>query len=196
MHSENPNDLDTRLGLPEDQRFLLEAHPRETWAGHENLGGLMRFWLSRHDGFREMGAGLDSLISDFREGNVAAPDLAPLLVPRLQVFLGELHHHHLIEDHHYFPVFAAAEKRMVRGFELLENDHEVIHARIEAVAESANSLLRDLQGADTDRIRLAADAYAGESGRLISGLMRHLGDEEDLIVPLVLERGEDDLGVA
>ena len=24
----------------------------------------------------------------------------------------------------------------------------------------------------------------------------HLGDEEDLIVPLVLERGEDDLGVS
>jgi hypothetical protein len=90
----------------------------------------------------------------------------------------------------------AAENRMARGFELLENDHEVIHARIEAVAESANALLRDLQAADPDRIRRAADAYAGESGRLISGLMRHLGDEEDLIVPLVLERGEDDLGVA
>uniref|UniRef100_UPI003BACABAF hemerythrin domain-containing protein n=1 Tax=Stappia sp. TaxID=1870903 RepID=UPI003BACABAF len=192
----HPTDLDTRPGLPEDQRFLLEVHPRETWAGHDNLGGLMRFWLSRHDGFREMGAGLDSLISDFGEGNVAAPDLAPLLVPRLQVFLGELHHHHLIEDHHYFPVFVAAENRMARGFELLENDHEVIHARIEAVAESANALLRDLQAADPDRIRRAADAYAGESGRLISGLMRHLGDEEDLIVPLVLERGEDDLGVA
>lgn len=196
MTQEKPNDLDTRPGLPRDQRFLLELHPRSTWDGHDNLGELMRFWLSRHDGFREMGAGLDSLISDFREGNVSATDLAPLLVPRLQVFLGELHHHHLIEDHHYFPVFMAAERRMVRGFELLENDHEVIHARIEAVAESANALLRDLGGSDGDRVRRAADAYGHESGRLISGLMRHLSDEEDLIVPLVLERGEDDLGVA
>jgi hypothetical protein len=30
----------------------------------------------------------------------------------------------------------------------------------------------------------------------VKGLMRHLDDEEDLIVPLILDRGEDALGVA
>lgn len=189
------SDLDRRKGLPESQRFLLDLHPRKTWMGHDNLGGLMRFWLSRHDGFREMGAGLDGLISDFREGGLEADRFAPLLVRRLQVFLGELHHHHLVEDHHYFPVFVAAEGRLAPGFELLESDHELIHARLEAVAQSANGLLEALQGGDSDKLMRAADAYAGESGRLISGLMRHLEDEEDLIVPLVLERGEEDLGV-
>ena len=34
------------------------------------------------------------------------------------------------------------------------------------------------------------------SGALIKGLIRHLDDEEDLIVPLILDRGEDALGVA
>ena len=41
----------------------------------------------------------------------------------------------------------------------------------------------------------AIRALAADSDRLISGLMRHLEDEEDLIVPLVLERGEAELGV-
>jgi hypothetical protein len=38
--------------------------------------------------------------------------------------------------------------------------------------------------------------YAGASGLLLKGLMRHLDDEEDLIVPFILDRGEDALGVA
>jgi hypothetical protein len=33
-------------------------------------------------------------------------------------------------------------------------------------------------------------------GALLKGLVRHLDDEEDLIVPLVLNRGEEALGVA
>jgi hemerythrin-like domain-containing protein len=193
--TDRTSDLDQRSGLPESQRFLLDLHPRDTWMGHGNLGGLMRFWLSRHDGFREMGQGLDGLISDFREDRLEADRFAPLLVRRLQVFLGELHHHHVVEDHHYFPVFVAAERRLAPGFELLESDHELIHARLEAVAHSANALLAALRGGDRDMLLRAADAYAGESGRLLSGLMRHLEDEEDLIVPLVLERGEEDLGV-
>ncbi len=40
------------------------------------------------------------------------------------------------------------------------------------------------------------DDYAQASGALIKGLIRHLDDEEDLIVPLILDRGEEALGVA
>ena len=40
--------LETRDGLPEALRVLLEAFPREVWEGHENFGQLVRFWLDRH----------------------------------------------------------------------------------------------------------------------------------------------------
>lgn len=40
-----------------------------------------------------------------------------------------------------------------------------------------------------------AEDYAAASAALRQGLVRHLDDEEDLIVPLILERGEDALGV-
>jgi hypothetical protein len=62
-------------------------------------------------------------------------------------------------------------------------------------AETANALLRALRG-DTESLRRCSDDYAAASGVLLRGLIRHLDDEEDLIVPLILDRGEEALGVA
>jgi hemerythrin-like domain-containing protein len=191
----HPTDLDTRTGLSEEMLFLLRQYPRDVWPRHPNLGGMARFWLDRHNGFRQLGGVLEDALSRFREGEMEPAAFGGFFAPRLQHFLTELHHHHMIEDQHYFPVFVAAEKRLTRGFEVLEGDHEAIHERIEQVIASANGLLGHLQGTDRDAILRAADAYAGDSGRLIGGLMRHLDDEEDLIVPLILERGEGPLGI-
>lgn len=187
--------LDIRTQLPEEWRFLLEEHPRETWAGHQNLGPLMHFWLERHNGFRALGQTLEQALHAFREGQVEARQFGGFFGPRLQQFLSELHHHHMIEDHHYFPVFMAAEKRLAGGFELLEGDHELIHHRIETTVDKANVLFQVLESGDRDKIMRAANDYADTSGTLVSGLMRHLDDEEDLIVPLVLDRTEEGLGV-
>jgi len=188
--------LDERSGLPEEWLFLLKEHPREDWAGHRNLGPLTEFWLARHDGFRQLGGTLDSLLTDFREDRIEADRFGSLFAPRLQQFLSELHHHHMIEDHHYFPVFMEAEKRLIAGFELLEGDHELIHHRIETVVKSANKLFGQMGTRDRDAIRRAADSFAGVSDTLITGLMRHLDDEEDLIVPVILDRGERKLGLS
>jgi hypothetical protein len=48
---------------------------------------------------------------------------------------------------------------------------------------------------NADVSRTTGDAYATASGRLIGQLRRHLADEEDLIIPLILDRGEAALGV-
>jgi len=189
-------DLDKRTGLPQEWLYLLKQHPRDDWADHRNLGPLTEFWLARHNGFRQLGQTLATLLTDFREDRIDANRFGGLFAPRLQQFLSELHHHHQIEDHHYFPVFMAAEKRLVAGFELLEGDHELIHHRIETVVKSANKLFGQMGARDRDAIRRAADKFAGVSDTLITGLVRHLDDEEDLIVPLILERGERELGLS
>ncbi|QGZ36291.1 hemerythrin domain-containing protein [Stappia indica] len=190
------DDLDRRQGLSEELLFLLRRHPREGWGENADLGDLARFWLTRHDGFRQLGGALTDALTRFREGEVEAMQFGGFFAPRLQHFLTELHHHHMIEDQHYFPVFAAAETRLARGFDILENDHELIHERIGRVIASANGLLGLLEGGDSDRIRRAADTYAADSDLLVNGLLRHLDDEEDLIVPLMIERGEGPLGVS
>jgi hypothetical protein len=48
---------------------------------------------------------------------------------------------------------------------------------------------------DADVLRFAAERYSDTSGALLRLLTRHLGDEEDLIIPLILDRGEAALGV-
>ena len=185
--------LETREGLPDDLRFLAEQYPRGEWQAHSNIHGMAGFWLQRHDMFREMGVLLTGGIADYREGRKDAREFAAFFAPRLNLFLGNLDGHHNVEDHHYFPVFAEAEPRLKRGFDILDGDHHLIHDALERNAETANAFLRALQEGE-DRQRFAADAYADENGRLIAMLKRHLDDEEDLIIPLILDRGDRDLG--
>ena len=185
--------LETREGLPDDLRFLADQYPRGEWQAHSNIHGMAGFWLQRHDMFREMGVLLTGGIADYREGRKDAREFAAFFAPRLNRFLGNLDGHHNVEDHHYFPVFAEAEPRLKRGFDILDGDHHLIHDALERNAETANAFLRALQESE-DRQRFAADAYADENSRLIAMLKRHLDDEEDLIIPLILDRGDRDLG--
>lgn len=187
--------LARRSGWPEDLRVLLARYPREQWDSHANLGNMARFWLSRHAMFRELSGAIGHITAQFRAGHLPAGEFARQFVPRLQFMLDQLNVHHQIEDLHYFPIFRDADARLTRGFEVLEGDHHHIHSDMARTAETANALLQALHG-DPDSLRRCGDDYADASGLLLIGLMRHLDDEEDLIVPLILDRGEDALGVA
>jgi hypothetical protein len=178
-----------RAGLPDDLRWLGRKYPRENWQGHSNIHGLANMWLSRHDMFRELGGMLTNGIGDYREGRLTAPEFARWFAPRLNHFLGNLDGHHNVEDYQYFPAFAKAEPLLKRGFEILDADHHTIHDGLERNAEAANAFIRTLEEG-ADRQRFAAEAYADENSRLISMLKRHLADEEDLIIPLILDRGD------
>ena len=134
--------LETREGLPDDLRFLVEQYPRGEWQAHSNIHGMAGFWLQRHDMFREMGVLLTGGIADYREGRKDAREFAAFFAPRLNRFLGNLDGHHNVEDHHYFPVFAEAEPRLKRGFDILDGDHHLIHDALERNAETANAFVR------------------------------------------------------
>jgi len=187
--------LDTRAGWPADLRLLIDRYPREVWQGHANLGSMAQFWLSRHDMFRDIGTALEQATAAFRAGTASAGHFRTWFPSRLQFFLQQLNAHHQVEDLHFFPVFQAAEARLAHGFEILERDHATIHQSIERTVETANAFLRAPVN-DADPLRVAGDAYAAASDRLLRQLRRHLNDEEDLIIPLILDRSEDGLGVA
>lgn len=202
MTIEIPNsaDLDAlalarRSGWPEDLRVLMGRYPRERWDAHPNLGEMARFWLSRHAMFRELSVAIEQIAAHFRAGKLPPEEFARQFVPRLQFMLDQLNAHHQIEDLHYFPIFRAADDRLTRGFDVLEGDHHHIHADMARTAETANALLRALQEGG-DPMRRCGDNYADASAALLKSLVRHLDDEEDLIVPLILDRSEEKLGVA
>ena len=187
--------LTRRTGWPENLRVLLEQYPRERWDAHANLGEMARFWLSRHAMFRELSETIEQVTQQFRAGKLPPAEFARQFVPRLQFILDQLNVHHQIEDFHYFPIFRAADARLAIGFDVLESDHHHIHGDMARTAETANALLQALRS-DTDTLRRCSDGYADASATLLKGLIRHLDDEEDLIVPLILDRGEEELGVA
>ena len=132
--------------------------------------------------------------NEFREGLVTPERFRAWYAPRLQTFLGHLEGHHNIEDYQMFPIFNAAEPRLMKGFDILELDHGTIHAAMERMAETANAFMQAPAG-DNDKMRYAGDAYADTADRLMRMLDRHLGDEEDLVIPLILDRGEEALGL-
>jgi hypothetical protein len=69
----------------------------------------------------------------------------------------------------------------------------VIHEQIDATVEAANVFLRT--AVNDDAMRGAGERYAGQNEALLRLLAQHLGDEEDLIIPLILDRSEAALGV-
>jgi hypothetical protein len=169
---------------------------------------MARFWLARHDMFRDIGGDLGRMMDGFRAGTLGTEGLGRQLVPTLGFFLNQLNAHHQIEDHHYFPIFRNADPRLATGFEILDRDHATIHADLLATADAANTLIRALADQPHPAVETAlreraatgaglgeADAYAAASERLLRRVLRHLEDEEDLIVPLILDRGEGALGL-
>ena len=107
----------------------------------------------------------------------------------------QLEMHHRVEDDYYFPTFAAAAPKLQKGFDILDNDHGVIHSAIYSLGTASRELIAALSGEvagrDGDAPRVA-ERLAGEIEGFDRTLLRHLEDEEDLIIPLILERTRDD----
>jgi hemerythrin-like domain-containing protein len=179
-------DIDRRTGWPDELRVLLKAYPRDSWP--QTATPMARFWLDRHDYFRHETLAVQTAVRDYREQQLAPFDLARRVVYRLQVCLSHLHGHHQLEDFHYFPAFRAAEKRLAGGFDVLAQDHESLHESIGRIADKMNVLSRTNQ--ESDEQRRAADEFSDANELLYRRLGRHLDDEEDLIIPILLAHGQ------
>jgi hypothetical protein len=176
--------LATRDGLPDALRVMLAEYPRNGWATHRDFDGLASFWLDRHLGFRRVMGLMRTDAQALIDGAMGAQDWGRRLTRLGSGFLGDLIGHHQIEDDAYFPKLAAMEPRIARGFEVLDRDHHDLHALIDRFASGANHALA--QSRDAAR-REAAAVFLADLDRFAQMLDRHLTDEEDLIVPVVLK---------
>lgn len=180
------SDIDQRTGWPDELCVVLADYPRETWP--DTRSAMARFWIDKHNYIRRQSDALQSANEDYRAERVDAARFGAFIAPRLQGFLAELHGHHQVEDFHYFPAFRSAEPRLAAGFDVLARDHELIHQGIASVVASVNEFLSTLGPApgDSDADKVAADRYIAASKVLHDRLGRHLADEEDLIIPLMI----------
>jgi len=192
---ENTLDLRHRQGdLPSEMIALLKDYPKDAWSNNINLGPVTLFWLRKHKMFRDLGADLNRTLAQSAAGKV---DLYRNLTPvqhKFQKFFGELHLHHHVEDDHYFPIYLGAAPEMSKGLDLLENDHNFLHVELERTIKATRKMFAVTQKpvqTRHDATSELADAFSS----LNRFLKRHLNDEEDIIVPLVLSRGERVLGI-
>lgn len=187
--------LGIRTGMPSEFLFLTQKHPRGTWRGQSALAGTGEFWLSNHDYFRATIAKIGEQLSRLREEGETTYDSGPALRRHIGGMLGNLDGHHTVEDQHYFPAFSRAEPRLLRGFEILDADHHMIHDAIDRIAAVTQDSLRRLgtaEGVMTSDQRYAVDELANEIARTAPLLRQHLADEEDIVIPLILERARLD----
>ncbi len=175
--------LATRPGLPDALRLLLPLYPRDGWTRHHNFDGLVAFWLDRHLSFRDLTARMAQGTQALLDRSIDPADFAATLLRLGTHFLNDLHGHHGIEDAYFFPRLTLIEPRLAQGFAMLETDHQSIDGVLHRFANAANSLLPDPANLTH------AAAFAAELAAVTALLDRHLTDEEDLIVPVILHVG-------
>lgn len=99
--------------------------------------------------------------------------------------VGNLHGHHGWEDHSYFPELSAADPRFDAGLEVLEADHAELDRVLDSYTKTANRALKLLQ-LDEAQAREEVGTLHGTSEIIEAFLKRHLSDEEELAVPIIL----------
>ena len=173
-----------RTGLPAEFRYLLAELPRDRWT---TLDETAAFWMQMHGGFRRHQAHMDGLIGQWRaNGDLSA--LHRSLIPALQSFLQHLDGHHRIESGQYFPMMRTIEPGIGAGLDLLDRDHDAIHETLEALFRGGLAFHQAMAARApeaADRAHRLSDLI-GANAR---PLLRHLEDEEDIIIPLIQLRG-------
>ena len=174
---------------PAELEFLLERHPRASWPGARSASAA--FWLDVHERLRRDAAGLDAAGDEYRAGRSSAARLAVVAAPRLRGLVAAIQAHHQIEDFEYFPEFRRAEPRLAAGFDRLEREHATLNRSVDAALAALAELHAAAQHAagtpSAATLKLAAQRYVDAAATLSADLLRHLHDEENLVVPLLLE---------
>ncbi len=173
--------LAARHGLPAELLALLDDHPRAGWPAHPGFHGLVSFWLDRHMGFRTLTDRIRRETEALIGGTTDPATFPQRLVPLGRRLVDELIGHHQIEDDAYFPELAALEPRLARGFDILDADHHALDALLDSFVTGANSLLQSPAPRD------AAGPFHTNLAAFTKMLDRHLTDEEDLILPVILK---------
>ena len=171
--------------MPEELRFLLDRYPRDSWDTHAGFKEKTRHWLGAHQMFRRVAERVRLDTEDLLNKDSAIDDYAARLSYYGGNLVGNLHGHHGWEDHSYFPELSAADPRFDAGLELLEKDHADLDRVLDDFTKSANRVIK-LATLDEAQSREEA-AQVHQSAQTIEAfLKRHLSDEEELAVPIIL----------
>ena len=78
---------------------------------------------------------------------------------------------------------------------MLENDHHLIHQSIDILTSEGNKIIRTFNEKKNIDHKLLIGGYSKVNDDFDKLLIAHLHDEEDLLIPLVSEYGEEYFGL-
>ncbi|MEP2783834.1 MAG: hemerythrin domain-containing protein [Pseudoruegeria sp.] len=177
--------IHTRQGLPEEMRILLRDYPRDSWPGHPNFAASVQNWMGAHAMFRQLGTITRSDTEAFLNKNTDPDRYASRLGHFGTLLVRNLHGHHTWEDRSFFPELQAADDRFEQGLETLEADHNVLDETLDRFTRSANRFLK-LSHLNPKQAHEEASELRDQIEAIQGFLNRHLADEEDLVVPIIL----------
>ena len=172
-------------GMPPEMRLLVELYPRDGWQAHPNFDEHTRHWLGAHLMFRRLGDLVRRETERFLDRSRSPGDFSARLAQYGKMLVGNLHAHHGWEDQAFFPELSAADPRFDRGLEILEKDHESLDTALQRFVEIANRALTQLKSNETAARAKVGDLHTATTA-IEAMLDRHLGDEEELAVPIIL----------
>ena len=172
-------------GMPSEMQVLLDVYPRETWEAHPGFKEKTKHWLGAHKMFRQLGGIIRVETEKFLDKSRDAEDFAARLSYYGDAMVRNLHGHHGWEDYSYFPELAAADPRFEAGLEILEKDHQELDVVLESFSKSANRVIQ-LAGLDEKQAHEEAGNLHAVAETIEAFLKRHLSDEEELAVPIIL----------
>jgi len=179
------NTIHTRQGLPLEMQTLLRDYPRDAWPGHPNFAASIQNWMRAHTMFRRLAEISATEAEDYLDGRRDAKDFARRFGHYGDQLVRNLHGHHGWEDHAFFPELSEADPRFDHGLAMLENDHVALNQRLEGFTHTANRTLKLIQ-LDPRQARDEAAGLLDHTDAIKAFLARHLADEEDLVVPIIL----------
>ncbi|WP_414897822.1 hemerythrin domain-containing protein [Rhodovulum sp. YEN HP10] len=177
--------LDPREDLPEALRELLDACPRAVWASRPPDHASTRFWLDRHRMFRMLLARMEDGARDLESAG-APPEAGIRAVRRdAAILLNEVHGHQKVEELHYFPRLVTFEPGLGAAFAMLDADHQALDLHLKELAAAVAELIR----AGPEDLERCIGWLQLRLARFGSCLDRHLTDEEDIVLPILLRHG-------
>ena len=171
--------------MPEEMQLLLRTYSRDDWEAHPGFKEQTKHWLGAHQMFRRLSRLVRSETESYLDKDRTPREFAARLHHYGGILVGNLHGHHGWEDHSYFPELSAADPRFDAGLEILEKDHKALDIVLESFTDSANRTLKLIQ-LDDKSVHDEAGKLHHAAETIEAFLKRHLSDEEELAVPIIL----------
>jgi iron-sulfur cluster repair protein YtfE (RIC family) len=171
--------------MPNEMRILLDEYPRDRWESHPGFKEKTRHWLGAHLMFRRLAERVRLDTEAYLEHKADVDDYAGRLSYYGGALVSNLHGHHGWEDRSYFPELSAADARFDAGLEVLEKDHADLDVVLDSFTRTANRTIK-LAQLDEAQAREEAGKLHGTAETIEAFLKRHLSDEEELAVPIIL----------